>query len=496
MFLEPKHLAKLAIFKSLLFSEEPVLISSIATDLGISRKTLLRYLDQLIADILHYFPDFDLRFKINHGKIIIFTIEEETALYLLSYMRLSYIEETKEFKMIHLLLDRKIKNVTTLGKELHQSPSSVYLTLKKVTYLLDHFDIQLDFSTHNRISNFVYEEKKLRLFAYYFYGLTYGGIKWPTDWKENHWAQPLLGKTQKHLISQLVPSKQNQLHYIGMIWYRRLLLRIQPIQMDEPYRTIIATMTSIHDLTETYLSLPLGIDTTYQEDEHLFINIFLRHLVGDIDTATQQIEMMAQLVTLDNPISNFCQSLLSNLIKEFSLISSEETHAFFFYHLILFFIYIQYYDINLPSSFFSEIVFEKQPPRAELNTQIRYFLTDFFIKDPLGETFKLTDFYLNLLVSQIYTYIDMSTAHPLRIATQFSKNALGEELIKQRLRKVYTSQVVVFTKDYQQADLVISESYEGLKKEKDYFYIDSLTDNAAWSRLFNYIQERILDRNF
>ena len=157
MFLEPKHLAKLAIFKSLLFSEEPVLISSIATDLGISRKTLLRYLDQLIADILHYFPDFDLRFKINHGKIIIFTIEEETALYLLSYMRLSYIEETKEFKMIHLLLDRKIKNVTTLGKELHQSPSSVYLTLKKVTYLLDHFDIQLDFSTHNRISNFVYE---------------------------------------------------------------------------------------------------------------------------------------------------------------------------------------------------------------------------------------------------------------------------------------------------------------------------------------------------
>ena len=90
----------------------------------------------------------------------------------------------------------------------------------------------------------------------------------------------------------------------------------------------------------------------------------------------------------------------------------------------------------------------------------------------------------------------MLSQSPLKIASQFSKNIMGEELIKHRLTKIYTSKALIFTSNYQEADLVISESYEGLKKEKYYFYIDSLTDEEAWVRLFNYVQEQILARNF
>lgn len=466
-----------------------------ANDFNVSRKTLIRYLDELITDINNYFPEFNLIFEVNRGKIVTFDIEKETALYLLSYLNLSYTEETKEFQMIHLLLQKKIKNVNELAEELHQSLSTTYLTLDRVLYLLKHFDIQLNLSSQNHISNFVYEEKKLRLFGYYFYWLTYRGIKLPNNWKENSWIQPTFNKNQENFISQLLPSKQNQILYIGIIWYRRLLLRQKTLQFPEPFKSILLIMTNIHDVTKTYLSVPLGINSCSIEDETLFINLFIRHLISDIDSDSQKFFMMTELKKLDNPIIHLSNSLLDRLISNFNLLISDKNKAFFYYYFVLFFMYTQYFDIKIPISFFNRTTF-KNNNNYELNNKISRFLKNFIKTEPLVKKVKIDDFYFQLLVSQIYVYLDMLSQSPLKIASQFSKNIMGEELIKHRLTKIYTSKALIFTSNYQEADLVISESYEGLKKEKYYFYIDSLTDEEAWVRLFNYVQEQILARNF
>ncbi|EOJ68423.1 hypothetical protein [Enterococcus faecalis] len=83
----------------------------------------------------------------------------------------------------------------------------------------------------------------------------------------------------------------------------------------------------------------------------------------------------------------------------------------------------------------------------------------------------------------------------LKIYVQFSKVFLGERLLKQEIENVYNPSTLQFTTDFDQANLIVSDSMDTIieEKNKKYFYFYDVNDKRIWLELFQFIQLNLLE---
>ncbi|HCJ4447717.1 TPA: hypothetical protein NR419_002496, partial [Listeria innocua] len=87
------------------------------------------------------------------------------------------------------------------------------------------------------------------------------------------------------------------------------------------------------------------------------------------------------------------------------------------------------------------------------------------------------------------------TKKTLKIYVQFSKVFLGERLLKQKIENVYNPSTLEFTTNFDQANLIISDSMDTVieSKKHKYFYFYDVNDRRIWLELFQFIQLNILE---
>lgn len=118
-------------------------------------------------------------------------------------------------------------------------------------------------------------------------------------------------------------------------------------------------------------------------------------------------------------------------------------------------------------------------------------MVQFFVDDPFLKQLSakgLVTYMTNLL----YCIIDSTrTIVPLYIFCQYSQNFYTLEKIKKYLLTTFGGQAIQFTADIKQANVVISDSYEGDISNRNFFYFDDPFDSTTWEAVTQFVSARI-----
>lgn len=488
IFMNKTDSQKLALLKHAFNTSPFCTIDSLARYLAVSTRTVERYFKELQSDCQSLFQADDFHLERIDGKVILEIKSHLSPHYVLDRLHVEYTERSIEFKLVHSLLLKKYNHINELADELFLSPSSLYRLLNKIEPIMQTFNLRLSFFDTSSTNNFEYEEKNLRAFTYYFYWFSLKGIHLEPLELHKETVKNIEASINWLHYEDWLPSKKEQIRYICAITSFRQKRKHEPLQMPHDIQLILQAFSATNDLSTICTPLmPLKAD----DIERLFFNLFLRLMVFGLDSTEQKQQIVHDLRNLDLPLIRDCKTLLSTVSQRFELSFSDEQSATFFFDYLLILLYIFYLDIKLPDEF-KELdhldVFNQSKVQgsSSLFRQVQDFYPDCHFNQPIPAEHQLA------IIGFICLMIDSQKKPPIRVAIQYSINFMGEPTIKQKLRDVFSADTLLFTTNYNEATLIISDCFAPATGTRDFFYMDSLTDPLRWELLIDFVKDLLV----
>lgn len=475
---------KLLLLKYIFRTETAYTSEDLANYLTVSTKTAIRYFKELQEDCLAIFSRDQFFLDKQDWTIRLTMAPNLSPHFVIDRLHVMYTERSIEYRIIDSLLLKKYENVNQLADELFISPSTLYRILYKLEPFVQSFGMNFSFFDKESSLNFEYEEKNLRLFAYFFYWTSLKGIhQEPISFHK----KVIINSDDKinwQGYEQLMPSKKEQIRYICSITALRNQQTKDSLVIPEDVCQLLDIFSSVNDLSS--ICMPL-VSQAYNQTERLFVNLFFRLVISDMDAPQKQEEIGEHLLQLDNEISTRAQLLLASVSNSFQLSFSRSVYLHYYYYYILIILFSNYLAIALPEDF-DEIedllAFSKYNPSYSdsLFNQATSFVDDY------SQTHLITEAHRQNLIPFICLLINTKPKPPMLIAIQYSKVFMGQALIEQQLLLIFNRDSIQFTRNHGEANLIISDCFAPIPPKKAFFYLDTLTDMSRWDILFDYVR--------
>lgn len=478
--------------KKLLLLPPPHSLASLTANLNISARTAARYFSDLVADCSDLFAD-EYFILIKKGGLITYKNSSTLSDYLiLERLHIKYVQASLEFQVINALLLKRYTSVNALADDLFISPSNLYRLLYKLEPLVQKFGLSFALLDKENPINFYYEEKKQRLFSYFFYWSTLKGFHLDLT----NIGNETINRIDQHICWQgmdnWLPSKKEQIRYICSITEVRLKIEQHELSIPLKEQQILLAFSQINDLSKIYAPFN-ELETNHPE--RLFLNFFFRITAIELDSTTQIINIVSLLKNIDNPYTKKSSTFIKSISDEFKLSLTAPEEAYFYYHFTLTLLFIFYGEIELPKEF-KEIddlkLFSK--PKDPYDSSLLQQAQAFYRNSELSKYIPLP--HQQTVIGIICLIIDIKPKPKLNIAIHYSQSVVGESLIQRKLLTLFNQEILEFTNDFTRADLVIADTYGSIKTIKRFYYMDSLTDPLKWDNLFEFIQTLLTDHFF
>lgn len=487
IFMNKTDLQKLNMLKHIFILPRNCTLTELATDLAVSTRTVNRYLTELQEDCRLLFSVEEFNLSKSDGLIHYQVAADLGEHHILDHLHVTYTQASTEFQLMHMLLMKNYTTVNALADEFFLSPSSLYRLLYKLEAVIEKFDMTFSFADQHAGINLNYEEKNLRMFSYYFYWSTLKGLKPDISNLGSQTIDRLDDQLDWQEFNDWLPSKKEQLRYAWTTTDLRQTYKRDTIKMPVEVGKIMMIFAEIHDLSLIYkpfLSLPTD------DPERLFINFFLRVTSAKLDSSEQIMEIVTKLRQLDSFYTQRTHNLVQSLHETFNLNLTESQMAYFYYEYILTLLFIFYGKVELPQDF-------KEIDNLSIFNQTKGDYTDSLLHQA-QKYYDQSDLptyipanHKQTLLGFICLMLDTKKSPPLQLAIHYSRNIMGEYLIQQNLSLLFSDQSIQFTNKLDDADIIIADCYVPLQKNKQYFYIDSLTDKRRWDSLFKFVKQAI-----
>ncbi|MDZ5606379.1 helix-turn-helix domain-containing protein [Bacillus pseudomycoides] len=415
----------------------------------------------------------------------------------LNFLRLFYLKKSTQYLIIDSLLKKKYTTVDDLATDLYLSSPHIYRQINKLKKLFAEFHIQLDFNSHTE-TNLISEEKHLRLFAYDFFWNSYKGIEWPfTNVNKNLIRKEI----NSYSISEKETSEELRFQYLFSIIYIRGIIRGKCISLNKEMDQIIDSFMSVNNLSQSFENTLLYSKIPYQRldinAEKRFLNFTLRMAIFDLDNDEQKRKIVSNLLTLDNPIMNYTNLFVTDLIQSFQLNLTPTERVYYLYYFTLLFMFIYYFDTDTQA--FNEKKLQKSffntKNHGKIGNDIINFHTNFSKKHPRIRKKIIKKKFNQTFYNVIYFILYSHLSRPIKVYLQFSRTILGKIFIKKQLTSFFSKDQLILTSDTGQADIIISNSYEPFHKGVNFYYIDDFSDPCKWEDLISFIQRFIFNHN-
>ncbi|EGO8640062.1 hypothetical protein EGN27_14310, partial [Enterococcus faecalis] len=214
-------------------------------------------------------------------------------------------------------------------------------------------------------------------------------------------------------------------------------------------------------------------------------------------------EKKVELVTLYKKSKLKIADDISHLLTSFSNYASfsftEEGYIESYYLMLIVLIYIRH--INIGYVDFYENTFTLKNYHHSIDTDfphneklISKFLNDDIFKDCLGE---VSPSLIKEFKYLLYFILDInSVPKQLKIYVQFSKNIYDGTLIANSLKTTFNESTILITKNPNEADLIISDTYEGKESKAERFYFEDIRDYENWQNLLQHLTNLIYRKSF
>ncbi|WP_348923012.1 helix-turn-helix domain-containing protein [Enterococcus rotai] len=487
-FLNDKNKKKLELFKELIFKDgEKVSFSYLQHYLGISLSTLKRYFDELEGDFQNNPELKQIYFEKNMGGYQLNNHSHFKIDYLVIHMRLYYLNESLQFKIISSILSQHYATAEELADDLFVSIPYLYKQINTLNEQLSIFHLKVIFNVTENLQG---EEKFLRMFYFYFYWNAYRGIIMPAESELNSILS--CSNMMKNLQTNYCSSVTKRIKL--MLGISILRQRKKTIQLSTEIKSILQSfidVTHISTIVKKYF---------VSEDEHLFFNLMLRSFISDIDTSEEK-KLLYHSFSRTSPLVFSCELLINEYEKEFypsTPMSPKEKNSIFYYVLIGL-VHCTYFEIN-PLYFFRQVLINEQDNIEFLKKYIKkhpknyYFYKNFrknhpkFVIDPS----------FNLGICMLLTILtDMFLLPSVTIYIQYSSNNFGSVFIKNRLLTLFNPETIHFTKKISDADIAIIDNFEvhEEKEKQKFFFVNSFLDERMWLELIVFIQKNLLNND-
>ncbi|WP_339098946.1 hypothetical protein A5821_000526 [Enterococcus sp. 7F3_DIV0205] len=485
-FLNDKNKKKLELFKELVFKDgEKVSFSYLQHYLDISLSTLKRYFNELESDVKSNEELKMIVFEKNTGSFQLNNYSDFKIDYLVVQLRLHYLNDSLQFKIISSILTRNYLTADELAEDLFVSIPYLYKQINALNEQLKSFHIKVAFHLNGNLCG---EEKHLRMFYFYFYWNAYRGIIIPFESELNcvFTCPDLIKKLERRYSASVIKRIKLMLGITIVRQYK------YPIDLPLEIKDILKPFevaTEISTLVKRYF---------ISEEERLFFDLMLRSFISDIDSSKEKIKLFDSFPRSSSLV--FSSELLVNEYEKSFYPSNPMTStekASIFYYVLIGLVYSTFFEIN-PMYFFRQVMINEQD-----NTE---FLKKYLKKHPKNYRFYKNfrknhpeftiDPSFNFGICMLLTILtDMFLVPSITIYIQYSSNNFGSIFIKNKLLTLFNSESINFTNKLIEADIAIIDNFEvhEEKENQTFFFVNSFLDERMWLELVMLIQKSLMN---
>lgn len=482
-FLGAKEQQKLDIFRFILFSKSGYTNQELINHFELNTTTYRRYINEIRVELLDFFHG-KVNIMINEGKIEVERDPQINIDVIMLTLQNFYTKQNSLYIIITSLLKKKYSSVTEISQELNFSEPMVYKNLSEVNKMLSSFGAELNINS-NAESNFLGDELGIRYFIYLMYWNLYSTLS------ENPFSRnfPIEFTDMDFLIKHL-KIKENLSH--SQKTKLKMMSGITSYRIVYFNRTIVSDSNFLEDIDYFYSGTPclnikkFNVSPEILEKESIIFSYLVRGIIYDIDTYTEKRYIVEKYLDSDLKISYEVKEslkLFKDLLKEDY---SEEEYIEFFYIFLLTFIYFKYHHFDNDSFLVHPIQdnlehFEEKNKYKELFFDLEKIAQNLSFFNEINPVDKKS------LIFFLFVMYEMkSIPKPISIYVTLTSDVAVIKLIKTNILKVFNKEIVTFCDSPTDADIVISDTFEGYNNS-NFFLFYSVYDKDIWKNLLEFI---------
>ncbi|EPY1112648.1 helix-turn-helix domain-containing protein [Listeria monocytogenes] len=481
-----------------LSNEKRTSFSSFLSKLELPRTTLKRAINELNTDFVENKLPCILEQDERKNYYLQFS-KKTSALNIYHRLKLAYIKESLHFQLLNLLLTSNSQSISNLTDHLIISPSYCYKLIKELNALLSDFKLEISSLRKDNQFELKGEEQTLRIFSFIILTEVYQTIEWPFHHISKEDLTLMIQSQKSDHTNLSSPSKLNQVFFYLAITDLRVKNRRKLKPMSTELISIMEILTDNNDLmaSKKFFSENYPLNDDVLANEVLYFNavfrIVIAHTITPIHKQIAGKKIVAAHLNFSKNIIVFTDELLTNfnISKENSILYES------IYLLSIYKIFINLINIDIETLL--RISYNYPIPFGDYHyiqpNKVAAFCDTFLKENPnfSSPLFAKNNYYYTCIILDII--IRIYTKNTLKIYVQFSKVFLGERLLKQKIENLYNPSTLQFTTNFDQANLIISDSMDTIIEEenKRYFYFYDVNDRRIWLELFQFIQLNLLE---
>lgn len=465
-FISKKETIKLDLLNNLL-ERGAMTLDELTTFYTISKRTAKNLLVELLEEI--HAIDSSLDISLN-GDTIKFgdKFNSETYLNVYKTMQLNYYENSISFQLFTLLLKSKSISIYDLSEKLMVSHSYLYKLIKDLSdqLKLHHLNVHIDVQAYK--VSFFGDEIEIRCIAYYFFSLIFNTLdskfKPSLTHSSNVFVNNKFTETTNHLITiveSIFMSRKQQLYLL-----------------PELGKEEVAFVNLIKQVCPRYALASLD------NNDSSAMLLWLTYIAPDIITNDEKKMIGNSLWKSQSEIVPFFKIFIHAVEEEFSC-SEEEMFLLMWEYYARFIVYKFFKCWKYKNIIEIKRTKNRYIDRIESITKIylKDVISPLAIQQYADELSELTYSYLNLLIP-VKIHIDLFEYSSVKV---FIENILGRS---------YRTDILVFTDNPDDADLIITNVIPIKKRNVDLFFFSDISSKVNWEELGKAIQGQILKLNW
>lgn len=333
----------------------------------------------------------------------------------------------------------------------------------------------------NSIYSIEGDEISYRLFTYLLLQDSFQGINWPFELNI-----PSVPHNKRENDNSLTKNFSIQL-FSQLLSQRFKFEKFLPLPFtDKNYKLFEMIMENF----DSSLFLENGtfdlLESSVEKSERLYLNFFQRVFLSDLIPMEKKIELGNKFKSFDHDVCSKANQTYERFSKISLALEHSDTSYIYLYYLTIFLILYQ----MIGNKYFHFLNLLTPTPYLNINKKDNYTKT---IKSELDDLYEDKD-ELNYIANLLYTLSYFRKKSKIRIYIQMTKIFTSIYAIQERLHMIFNPDHLIFTNNYSEADIVITDSFERKRENQTLFYLDTINNKHRWSDLIKTIQQKLIDK--
>ncbi|OQO70806.1 ribonuclease P protein component [Enterococcus villorum] len=453
--------------------------------LSIPKRTIKEIIRKLNGTILQQLEIQRFIHSTAKGEIKVDDCHQDEKMAVFYYIKLLFLRESNRFNFLMVLFDSPNHSVSKklLLEKLYISPSYLEKLTNQLNQSLEKFHLKII----SRQNCYILKgnELSLRIYIYLFFSDAFQGIDWPlTSIKFSQAKKSQL--SNELLIPKRAMKLQEQVYLLVAIF----LMRSSHHPLEDNQSNVIYEIMRILKQTKDFTGelkkqLPSYLPENFVHNEVLFFNFLLCYFFPNLISEQQKTLFGYEFSKSNHSLCRQVSLLVKKLTEYFPTITAVEKKYYYHYLIMMLTAFILLFEEKIDyfyTLYFPNMSLKNKEPDSQLEN-IQELIASIFSTHPKKELF------IKHLSQLIDTLLKSEEKKKLTIHLQIHQTIVGNYHIRNRLKRIFNDQFLQLTENPEEADLIITDSFDSQHQTAEVFYFDENREDDLWNSLLHFIRK-------